>query len=101
MNIQLTDKASKWFEEKIPLHEGEAIRFFGKTYGKTEVHDGFSMGIQVDNPEHHNDILASTEVNGRIYFVTREDEWFFSEYDLKIDLDDVYNEPSYHFNTRN
>ncbi|MEY8292459.1 iron-sulfur cluster biosynthesis protein [Carnobacteriaceae bacterium 52-44] len=97
MDIKLTEQASKWFEEKIPLNEGEAVRFFGKTYGKTEVHDGFSLGVQVDNPEHHQDILSSTEVNGRKYFTTREDEWFFNGYDLEVDVDEELNEPKYHF----
>lgn len=97
MDIKLTEKATKWFEDKFPLNEGEAVRFFGKTYGKTEVHDGFSLGVQVDNPENHDDILSSTEVNGRKYFTTREDEWFFNGYDLEVDIDEELNEPKYHF----
>ena len=36
MDIKLTEKATKWFEDKFPLNEGEAVRFFGKTYGKTD-----------------------------------------------------------------
>lgn len=97
MDIKLTEKATKWFEDKFPLNEGEAVRFFGKTYGKTEVHDGFSLGVQVDNPENHDNILSSTEVNGRKYFTTREDEWFFNGYDLEVDIDEELNEPKYHF----
>src|SRR5690625_417814 len=97
MKITLTEKASNWFEKNFPLNEGEAVRFFGKTYGQTEVHDGFSIGVQVDDPDNHNDILSSTEVNGRKYFTTKEDEWFFSGYDLEVDIDDEYGEPSYHF----
>lgn len=97
MDIKLTDNATKWFEEKFPLNDGEAVRFFGKTYGKTEVHDGFSLGVQVDNPENHEDILSSTEVNGRKYFTTREDEWFFNGYDLEVDINKELDEPKYHF----
>lgn len=97
MRITLSDRAINWFETQIPLNEGEAIRFFGKTYGKTEVHDGFSVGMELDNPKKKNDILASTEINNRTYFITRADDWFFSEYDLVIDLDDQFKEPSYHF----
>lgn len=101
MDIKLTERASKWFEEKFPLDNGEAVRFFGKTYGQTEVHEGFSIGVQVDNPDNHEDILGSTEVNGRKYFTTSEDIWFFEGYDLEIDIDDKYNEPSYHFTSQN
>lgn len=99
MKINLSDEAIKWFETKFPLHEGEAVRFFGKTYGKTEVHDGFSLGMQLDNPEKNQDIVAITEINGRKYFTTREDEWFFNGYNLEITLDEALNEPRYSFTT--
>lgn len=99
MKITLTDEAIHWFENNFPLNEGEAIRFFGKTYGNTEVHEGFSLGLEMDNPENYadDDILGMVEENNRQYFATKEDNWFFSGYDLEIDLDDNYNEPDYHF----
>ena len=100
MKITLKDDAIQWFENEFPLHEGEAIRFFGKTYGKTEVHDGFSLGLETDNPDDYSeeDINALTEENGRQYFTTKEDDWFFSGYNLEIGIDEDLNEPSYHFN---
>lgn len=98
MKITLSDQAITWFETQIPLNEGEAIRFFGKTYGKTEVHDGFSVGMELDDPENKENIIASTEIHNRTYFIANEDDWFFSEYDLSIDLDEQFKEPSYHFN---
>lgn len=97
MEITLSDKAISWFENDFPLHEGEAIRIFGKTYGKTNVHDGFSVGIQLDKPENHRNILGSVEINGRTYFTSHEDDWFFDKYDLEIDLDNHFKEPSYYF----
>ena len=97
MKITLKDEAIKWFENKFPLNKGESVRFFGKTYGNTEVHEGFSVGMQMDTLDNHGDVLALTEVNGRQYFTTRLDEWFFEGYDLEIGLDDTYNEPYYHF----
>lgn len=97
MKITLKSEAIEWFENKFPLNEGEAVRFFGKTYGSTEVHDGFSVGMQMDTAESHDDILALTEENGRKYFTTKNDEWFFEGYDLEIGIDDTYNEPYYHF----
>lgn len=101
MKITLTEDALKWYETKIPLEEGEAIRFFGKTYGKTEVHDGFSLGMQVDNPDNHEQILALTEENNRTYFTTKKDAWFFDGYDLKVAINEELNEPSYHFISQN
>lgn len=97
MKITLTADAIKWYENKIPLEEGEAIRFFGKTYGSTEVHDGFSIGMQVDNPDHHDNILGLAEENRRKYFTTKQDEWFFEGYDLEVYINEELNEPNYHF----
>lgn len=101
MKITVKDEASRWFEEKFPLHEGESVRFFGKTYGNTEVHEGFSLGLQMDKPENYDKLLAIVEENGRQYFTALEDEWFFKGYDLEIGVDDHYNEPSYHFVSQN
>lgn len=101
MKITLTEQAIEWFENNFPLDEGESIRFFGKTYGQTEVHEGFSMGIQFDDFEAHDDILGSATVNNRTYFTIKEDQWFFEGYDLEIGIDDQYKEPSYHFISQN
>lgn len=97
MKITLSDQAVSWFENEFPLHEGEAIRFFGKTYGTTEVHDGFSVGVKLENPKTTENILALTELNQRTYFISAEDEWFFHGYDLIIKMDETFKEPSYHF----
>ena len=97
MEINLSEQAIKWFENDFPLNEGEAVRFFGKTYGKTEVHDGFSVGIELANPQDTEKILTSTQVNNRIYFISAKDNWFFSGYNLSVKIDDTYQEPSYHF----
>lgn len=101
MKITLNEQAAEWFENKFPLDEGEAVRFFGKTYGQTEVHDGFSIGLQLDDPKDYDDILASTTVNDRTYFTGKEDQWFFEGYDLEIGIDEHYKEPSYHFVNQN
>lgn len=97
MKITLSEQAAQWFETQFPLNQGEAVRFFGKTYGKTEIHDGFSVGMELDIPENHKDILASTTINNRTYFISQEDDWFFNGYDLSIALNDQFKEPSYHF----
>lgn len=100
MKITLSNRAIEWFETQFPLNEGEAVRFFGKTYGKTEVHEGFSVGLEFDDPKESDDILASTEINNRTYFVNKQDDWFFGGYNLSIDIDNQFNEPSYHFESQ-
>lgn len=97
MDISVTDKAVKWFEDELALESGDAIRFFGKTYGKTEVHEGFSVGMSVEQPG--EDVLGKTEINGITYYTGSEDDWFFNRYDLVVDYDEKKDEPIYHFNS--
>lgn len=52
MELTVTENARKWFESEVALPKDYGIRFFGKVYGKTEVHEGFSIGMSVELPEH-------------------------------------------------
>lgn len=96
MNITVTEKAHDWFIEEIGLKKGDGIRFFGKVYGSTEVHDNFSVAINVGTP---NDPLSTLEVDGITYFIEKTDDWFFKGYDFKVAYDEKLKEVSYHFNT--
>lgn len=98
MKLTVTDTATAWFENEYPLDKGESIRFFGKAYGKTEVHDGFSVGMKLSNPEKH-DVIAKHEENDRTYFAAEDDEWFFNGYDLEVDFDLESEAPIYHFHS--
>ncbi|MDU6522839.1 MAG: iron-sulfur cluster biosynthesis protein, partial [Enterococcus sp.] len=45
MKLTITSKAQAWFKQELELAEGQGIKFYGKVYGKTQVHDGFSVGM--------------------------------------------------------
>ena len=45
MKLIITDAASQWFRDEMGLELGNGIKFYGKTYGQTEVHHGFSQGF--------------------------------------------------------
>ncbi|KFN90603.1 hypothetical protein TMU3MR103_1421 [Tetragenococcus muriaticus 3MR10-3] len=51
MELTIKPEALDWFKREITLEPGMGIRFFGKAYGSTQVHDGFSIGMSVDSPE--------------------------------------------------
>lgn len=97
MNIKITDKAVFWFENEMALEPGDGVHFYGKVYGNTEVHDGFSVGMNAEKPE--GNLLGKKEINGITYFTSKEDDWFFNRYDLVVDFDDKKEEPIYHFNS--
>lgn len=94
MELSVTESAQNWFQEEVDIPENYGIRFFGKVYGKTEVHDGFSIGMSVEQPEHP---LKKEILNGMLFFIEEADEWFFKGYDLVVDYDASLNEPTYHF----
>lgn len=95
MKLTITPKAQEWFKREIELSNGQGIKFYGKVYGKTQVHDGFSVGMSVDTPETP---LIEENTNGMMFFVEEADEWFFKGYDLVVDYDTELDEPKYEFN---
>ncbi|MEY8446038.1 HesB/YadR/YfhF family protein [Enterococcus ratti] len=97
MELSVTENARKWFEEELSIPEHYGIRFFGKVYGKTEVHDGFSIGMSVEQPEQP---IKTKIIDGLLFFIEGADEWFFKGYDLIVDYDATLNEPMYHFKER-
>lgn len=94
MKLTITPKAQEWFKKELELADGQGIKFFGKVYGKTQVHDGFSVGMSVDTPESP---LIEENVNGMMFFVEEADEWFFKGYDLVVNFDEKLDEPEYEF----
>ncbi|WP_192987092.1 HesB/YadR/YfhF family protein [Carnobacterium mobile] len=94
MKIELTPAAIEWFENEVGVSPESGVRFLGKVYGKTNVHEGFSVGMAVGQPE---DALVKEEINGVLYFIEKNDEWFFSGYDLQVDFNAEKDEPIYTF----
>ncbi|GAA3615106.1 hypothetical protein GCM10022296_18800 [Secundilactobacillus similis DSM 23365 = JCM 2765] len=95
MKIIVTDQASKWFQDEMGLTPGRGVRFYGKVYGKTPVHDGFSLGLTPD--DELGAPYAVTQKDGVNYFVPEGDQWFFKGYDLTISYDPKVDGPKYDY----
>lgn len=95
MELTITTAAQLWFKREIALGADQGIRFYGKVYGKTAVHEGFSVGLSVDIPENP---LVLKEVAGQLFFIENSDEWFFDGFDLVVDYNAELDEPVYEFN---
>lgn len=95
MKLEITDRASEWFQNEMALSNGMGVRFFGKVYGKSPVHDGFSLGMVRD--DHPIAPVVNTEKNGVHYFVDGQDEWFFKGYDFLVDYDQENDGPKYEY----
>lgn len=94
MKITITPKAAQWFKNELTVESEMGVRFYGKVYGNTQIHEGFSVGMSVDTPENP---IAKTTADGILFYADEADEWFFKGYDLTVDLDEKLNEPKYLF----
>lgn len=96
LQLAITDKASQWFHRELDLPaEGAGVRFFGKAYGKTQVHDGFSVGMTRD--DHPDQPIMAVKKDGVTYFVNPTDAWFFENLVMTVDYDAHLDEPKYEF----
>lgn len=94
MKLQITDAATKWFENEMNVSPAQkaAIRFYGKLYGRTKVHDGFSIALARELDPHNFGVKV--EKDGVTFYIEKDDLWFFKGYDLDVDYDskkDPYN----------
>jgi uncharacterized protein YneR len=94
MKLTITPEAQQWFKDEVGVTPDNGIRFFGKIYGKTDVHDGFSIAMSVEAPDQP---MVKEVINDITYFIEETDDWFFKGYDLLVDYDTKKDEPKYVF----
>lgn len=94
MKLTVTPAAQQWFQEEVGLTSGSGVRFYGKIYGKTDVHDGFSIAMSVEAPDKP---MIKEELSGITYYIEETDDWFFKGYDLTVDYSEEKGEPIYQF----
>lgn len=94
MKLTITPRAQEWFKTEVGVTKENGIRFYGKIYGKTAVHEGFSIAMSVEAPDQP---LIEEEIDGVTYFIEETDDWFFKGYDLIVDYDQDVDEPKYLF----
>lgn len=98
MKIEVSERAQKWFEQEMGISGKKGVRFLGKVYGSSQIHEGFSVGLDVDEPVSP---IGKVEYNGILYYVEDADDWFFNGYDLHVGFDEKQREPEYNFIAQN
>lgn len=93
MKLIVTDAANEWFKNEMDLKPGDGIKFYGKVYGRTEVHHGFSQAFAKDN--HPIDPVLEVIKDGINYHVNEVDEWFFTRLITTVDAN--ADGPVFHF----
>lgn len=85
MQIRISDQALKFFKEDMDLGSGDAVRFTSKVYGKTNIHEGVSVMVQVSQPQK---VLVSETIDGITFFAEEDDAWFYNDHSLEVDYDE-------------
>lgn len=93
MNINVSETALTWFFEEMDA-AGEHVKFFVRYGGSSPLHEGFSMGVTVEEPD---EIAAETVINNVHFYVEERDLWFFDGHDLSVDTDPTSEELAFHY----
>lgn len=94
MQIFISDEATQWYQSELNLQKGDQVRFFARYGGVSTVQNGFSLGIQLDEPF---TIGAKVEKNQILYFIEENDLWYFDQHDLYVNYNPKLDEPEYTF----
>jgi uncharacterized protein YneR len=82
MEIVISEAAIEWFKSSIGLRKGDHLRFYAQLYGSSPVQKGYTLGFAKEKPIN---IVASTEIEGIIFFVEEADLWYFDGHDLHVE----------------
>ncbi|QBO37229.1 iron-sulfur cluster biosynthesis protein [Periweissella cryptocerci] len=95
MKLVITEQALEWFQNEMALKSGDGVRFYGKTYGTTNVHQGFSVALSRDAEP--LDPIVLVRQAGIMFYINERDEWLFHDYDLTVDVQNTEDGPVYKF----
>lgn len=95
MEIKVNAQAEQWFHEQVGLPEGQSpsIRFKSKLYGSSPLHEMLALIFEVTDPV--DPVAQFTGENGWVFFVEKEDAWFFEGHNLIVEYDEELDEPIY------
>jgi uncharacterized protein YneR len=94
MKIILSTEALNWFKKEMAAESGDSIRFFARYGGASPLHDGFSLGVRMEDPD---EATVETEHDGVQYYIERRDEWYFLENNLHVNVDPKLDELIYSY----
>lgn len=94
MEIILSTEALNWFKEEMAVKSGDSIQFFARYGGASPLHEGFSLGVRMEDPD---EAVVQTEQQGVQYYIERRDEWYFQEHNLHVNVDPTVDELIYSY----
>lgn len=94
LKIEITADALQWFKEEMEVEQGDYIRFYARYGGVSPFHEGFSLGMNREQP---HEIGVETVVDSLHFYIEASDIWFFNEHNLIVLVDDKTNELAYDY----
>ncbi len=74
--------------------KGNSINFFARYGGASPLHEGFSLGVRMVEPD---EATVEAEHDGVQFYIERRDEWYFLEHDLHVNVDPRLDELIYSY----
>ncbi|ANU28480.1 HesB/YadR/YfhF family protein [Planococcus versutus] len=94
MQIIISNDALDWFKKEMEVMHGEAVRFFVRYGGSSKLQPGFSLGVTKDQPR---EIGVQLERDHVVYFIEKNDIWYFDEHNLEVSVNDDLHELEYSY----
>lgn len=94
MNIKITEEALRWFKEEMEVSAGDRIRFYARYGGSSPFHEGFSLGMNREEP---HDMGVQEIIDEIHFYIEKNDLWFFNDHDLLVDVNPVTEELKYDY----
>lgn len=94
MKIIVSDEAYNWFKREMEIEKGDTIRFYVRYGGSSPFHEGFSLGMNREEP---HEIGVELEHDNVLFYIEKDDEWFFNEHDLHVHVNEQADELAYEY----
>lgn len=94
MKIIVSDEALQWFKEEMEVEAGDTIRFYARYGGCSPFHEGFSLGMNREQPL---EVGVKTTLHDISFYIEEKDLWFFNEHNLIVDIDQTFDELKYRY----
>lgn len=95
MKLLISEEAARWFKEEAEFSPGDMVKFYPKFYGKSPVQECYSLGFTRDSEP--ADIAVQKEVDGIVFYIERDDLWYFADHDLRVHYNEEADELEYEY----
>lgn len=94
MKIVISSDALEWFDSEMDVTAGDHIRFFPRYGGTSQIHQGFSLGVNREEPV---SVGVETTIADVQYYIEERDVWFFNNHDLYVEVNKLNGELMYRY----